>query len=110
MPANRPLAQNKSRRKPTPRPGQRWPGRLLIALGGLMLLGALAWGLWPRAANADFKPAVSGAAALRTDREKIDLGDVHLGQTVSASFQLTNVGDRSLHFTQAPYIQVVEGC
>ena len=85
-------------------------GPLLIALGGLLLLGALAWSFWPSAKISASKAQVTGAAALRSDKEKIDLGDVRLGNTVSASFQLTNVGDQPLHFTKAPYIQVVEGC
>jgi hypothetical protein len=75
-----------------------------------MLLSLLVWALWPPATNANFSPAVTGAGALKPDKDKIDLGDVHLGNTVSASFQVTNVGSKPLHFTKAPYIQVVEGC
>jgi hypothetical protein len=53
---------------------------------------------------------VIGAPSLKVDKEQVDLGDVHLGQWVSATFQLTNVGDKTLRFTRQPYIEVLEGC
>jgi len=53
---------------------------------------------------------VTGQPRLRVDRQLVDLGAVRLGQTVEASFTLTNVGDQPLRLTQAPYIEVVEGC
>jgi hypothetical protein len=37
-------------------------------------------------------------------------GDVPLEQTVSAKFEITNVGDQPLRFIQKPYIQVAAGC
>jgi hypothetical protein len=109
MSNNKTLPQNASKHKRAIQPKPRL-GQILIAVGGLMVLSFFAWALWPPATNAKFKAEVSGAAALKPDKEKIDLGDVQLGKTVSAAFQLTNVGDQPLHFTEAPYIQVVEGC
>jgi hypothetical protein len=103
------LTQNNSKRKRATQPKPPL-GQILIAVGGLMVLSFLAWTFWPASTNANFKPAVTGAAALKSDKDKIDLGDVHLGNTVSASFQLTNVGDKPLHFAKAPYIQVMAGC
>jgi len=100
---------SKSKRKQTTQPKARL-GKSLIVLVSLILSGLFAWALWPPAKNTSFKPEVTGAAALKPDQEKINLGEVHLGNTVSASFQLTNVGDQPLHFAKAPYIQVVEGC
>jgi hypothetical protein len=44
------------------------------------------------------------------DQEKVDLGIVKLGQTVDVKFKLTNVGDQTLRFSKAPYIEVLEGC
>ncbi len=85
-------------------------GPILIALGALLFVGALAWSFWPRDKVSNSKTEVTGAAALRSDRDKVDLGDVHLGTTVSASFKLTNSGDKPLHFTKDPYIQVADGC
>ncbi len=55
-------------------------------------------------------PQVNGAPALQVDKEKVDFGDVKLGQTVEAKFEVANVGDQPLLFQEAPYIEVVEGC
>jgi hypothetical protein len=52
----------------------------------------------------------SGAPSLQVDQKVIDLGNVSLGKTVSASFVLTNVGDQPLQFTKAPYIELLAGC
>jgi hypothetical protein len=109
MSKNRSLPQNDSNRKRAAQPKSRL-GQILIAVGGLMVLSFFVWALWPPTTHANFKPEVTGAAALRSDQEKIDLGEVRLGKTVSAAFQLTNVGDQPLHFTKAPYVELVEGC
>jgi len=82
---------------------------VLLGLGGLflILLAGLAW--WGSAkSNAAIE--VKGAPALRVDREIEDLGDVKLGQVVKVSFELTNVGDQPLRFSQPPYVEVKEGC
>jgi hypothetical protein len=55
-------------------------------------------------------PLVTGGPALQVDQEKIDFGDVKLGQTVEAKFEVTNVGDQPLRFTKRPYVEVFEGC
>ncbi|CAG0934939.1 hypothetical protein TFLX_03758 [Thermoflexales bacterium] len=55
-------------------------------------------------------PVVTGAPALQVDKEKVDFGNVTLGQTVEVKFEVTNVGDQSLRFTRKPYVEVVEGC
>jgi cell division septal protein FtsQ len=87
---------------------QAWPMLLLLGGGLLLVIGV---------AYAYFKPStpkanaeVKGASSLKVDKEIIDMGDVKLGRTVEASFQLTNVGDQTLRFTKTPYIEVVEGC
>lgn len=51
-----------------------------------------------------------GAPVLKVDVEEINLGDIPVGQTVQASFRLTNSGTQSLKFREAPYIEVKEGC
>ncbi len=55
-------------------------------------------------------PLVTGGPALQVDKEKVDLGNLALGSTVEAKFEVTNVGDRPLQFTKKPYIEVIEGC
>jgi len=55
-------------------------------------------------------PLVTGGPALQVDKEKVDFGDVTLGQTVEVKFEVANVGDQPLRFTKKPYVEVVEGC
>ncbi len=60
--------------------------------------------------SVSFTPEVIGQASLKTDKEVVDLGDVKLGQMVKVSFNLKNVGDAPLRFSEVPYIEVKEGC
>ncbi len=82
---------------------------LLLALGGLALVVAAFFAL-QKDTVAPAEIEVSGAPSLKADQERIDLGDLALNQPAQASFTLTNVGDETLRFTKAPYIEVVEGC
>ena len=77
-------------------------GILLVALGILLATR-------PKT-SANFFPEVTGAPALKVDKERVDLGDVRLGQWVQTSFVLTNVGDQTLRFLKDPFIEVKEGC
>jgi len=81
---------------------------LLILAGMLILVGALFF-VFHKPTTA-YSPTVTGKPSLEVDKEKIDLGKMKLGDTAFASFELKNVGDQVLQFTQAPTIQVVEGC
>jgi len=82
-----------------------WPalglGSLLVLLAAVSLLGGGRGGA---------AIEVTGQPRLKVDNDAIDFGDVRLGRTVEATFVLTNVGDQPLRLTQAPYIEVVEGC
>jgi hypothetical protein len=82
----------------------------LIVIAGVALIVVALIGSGNNQSGATSKPQVSGGPALQVDQEKIDLGDVPLGETVSAKFEITNVGDQPLRFTQKPYIQVAAGC
>ncbi len=88
-----------------------WP--IVLAAGGVLLIGLVAFAVW-QAAGGDAGPSVplevSGAPRLKVDKDKVDLGNVRLGQTVEVTFTVANVGDRQLRFTETPYIEVVEGC
>jgi hypothetical protein len=80
---------------------------LIVTAVGVVLLGLAGFLAW----RASSGPAVStGAAILKADKDKVDLGDVRLGQTVSVAFELTNTGDAPLRFTEAPFIEVAAGC
>lgn len=107
------MNQNKSSNKYTKHSRHRkqkapWP-LIAAVVGGLALIVAAVF-----AFNQPPKPKatieVTGSPSLRADREEVDLGDVKLGQTVTVSFELTNVGDQTLRFSEAPYIEVKEGC
>ena len=98
-----------------PRPNKRRRSRssatAIIALAGGILLVIFAGVSFLGRSNSSRAPIeVAGQPRLKVDRSSIDLGDVSLGTTVEASFVLTNVGDQPLSLTQAPYIEVIEGC
>jgi HYDIN/CFA65/VesB-like, Ig-like domain len=87
---------------------QPWPIILLVAGGLLLIIVAVSAFNQPSQPKAAVE--ISGSASLKVDQEKVDLGDVKLGKTVAVTFQLTNVGDKTLKFSEAPYIEVLEGC
>jgi hypothetical protein len=88
------------------------PIPLLVVLGGIVLIAGALFTLWKsgQPASAKVPIEVSGTPSLKVDQDKVDLGDVPLGKTVAVSFQLANVGDEALRFTDLPYIEVLEGC
>ncbi len=89
---------------------QRLRSLAMMAAGGLVLILVAFWVI------ANSKPApkaaieVNGSPSLKVDRENVDLGQVKLGNTVDVKFTLTNVGNQPLKLSEAPYIEVVEGC
>jgi len=91
---------------------------IFLALGGLLIVAIAAFASATTStelgqtnkAILDTAVTVHGKAQLQVDRERIDLGQLKLGQFVKAVFKLSNVGDRPLRFTASPYITVVEGC
>ena len=94
-----------ARRKRSSTPLAAW----LLVGGGLVLLAVVAVLAWPRAVP-KAQMEVTGAPKLKVDQDKVDLGNVTLGQTVEVTFQLTNVGDQPLRIAHAPFVEVVEGC
>jgi hypothetical protein len=87
---------------------QTWPILLLLAGGVLLIIGVVFAFRKPAEPKASID--VAGSPSLKVDQEKVDLGIVKLGQTVDVKFKLTNVGDQTLRFSKAPYIEVLEGC
>jgi hypothetical protein len=97
------------------RPARRGQGNLLwlIAAGiGLILLAIAATLSMNGGGDAGDKVPVEveGAPSLKADQAEVNLGDVKLGQTVQASFTISNIGDQPLTFSGKPYIEVVAGC
>lgn len=102
------MSQKSKKFKPVKKPNTLlWS---LATLGGLALLFLAAWALAKPAPAAKVPLEVQGAPKLKLNQQKIDLGNVQLGQTVSASFEVSNVGDQPLRFSTAPYIEAIEGC
>ncbi len=81
-------------------------GAILLAGGGLMML------LFGGNNNLPpgFTPEVTGAPALKVDRQQIDEGDIKLGVTKRTVFNLQNVGDKPLKILGQPQVKLVEGC
>ena len=103
-------AQTKAERVARRKQQRRQQSILMVALGSLVLLalGAVLFKQLLPKPKAEIE--VTGAPSLKVDQEKIEMGDIKLGRTVSASFTLTNVGDQPLRITENPYIEVIEGC
>lgn len=83
---------------------------LLIIVGGVILLLLTAFFALRSKPASNYKAEVNSTPAIRVDKENVDLGTIKLGQTVQVAFDVTNVGDKPLRFTEAPYVEVKEGC
>ena len=84
---------------------------VLVLAGGILLVAAAYFAI--RSSNqpqTDFVPQVTGAPAISVQPEQIDMGEVALGTPVRADFVVQNLGDEPLEFSEAPYIELVEGC
>ena len=95
------------------RPNSARLGGLLVLVAGLGLLVVAAFTFWQNGQNtptANFTPEAKGAPRLKANQQKVDLGDVKLGQTVQVSFEISNTGDQTLRFAKDPFVEVVEGC
>jgi hypothetical protein len=54
---------------------------------------------------------VTGAPRIKVDQANIDYGNVKNGGTpIRTVIQVSNVGDQDLNFTEAPYIELLDGC
>lgn len=84
--------------------------RALPMIIGLVLVVLSIWAMNPAGLRTRGKVEVSGKPELKADKEVVDLGDVKLGKPVAVSFEITNVGDKTLEFTKKPFVEAVEGC
>ena len=78
-----------------------FPWLFVVLGGGLLLMVAILF------ANQD---GGSGTPSITVDQQTIDYGDVKFGVEKSFAIQVTNNGNGTLRFNEAPYIEVVEGC
>jgi len=86
-----------------------------IVLGGVGLLLVALFAFLSGSKSGDSskntKIEVTGASAIKVDQEVIDYGKVKLGLApIRTVFTVTNVGDQTLVFSEAPYFEVLEGC
>ena len=87
-----------------------WPLALIAV--GVVLISVVAFAVWQAAGKGTPEVPVeaTGTPKLKVDKDKVDLGDVPLGQTVEVTFNIANTGDKQLRFTETPYVELVEGC
>lgn len=82
---------------------------LLWVIAGVFLLAVGAIFIF-RPKPDPYVPEVVGSPRLQVEQEKIDLGNQQLGTTIDVKLIAKNVGNQPLKFSQAPYIEVKEGC
>ena len=103
----------KREQRRSPAPAKAWLGLPLpvwLGVPGIILIVAGLLFASQRGKPSALTPEVTGSPSLKVDKEKVDLGNVKLGQFVEVTFNLTNVGDQPLRFSKEPYIEVKEGC
>jgi hypothetical protein len=112
------MTENKPRTT-SPKNSRRFPVWIIISIGLILAAGAIIFLVNKNGGG--FQPAVSGAPKLKilrivsgsdtvVDGDKVDFGDVKVGDPVKVSYTLTNVGDQPLEFKEPPWIEVKEGC
>ena len=82
---------------------------LILIIGGAVLLIAAVFFALAQQSQPTIDTA-GGTPKIKADKERVDLGDQKLGNTVSVSFKITNEGNGTLRFTKEPYVEVKEGC
>lgn len=105
------MLKRKNKNQPTEHSRSRLFMSIGLAVAGIILLGfALSAILQNKNPDLNGENQVKGSPNLMVDQEKIDLGNVSLGQWVTVKFIITNVGDQPLSFTQKPFVEVAAGC
>ncbi len=81
--------------------------RLMIGLvsGGVLLIAIALF-----FAFGGFSEDNSGTPVLAIEQEFIDYGEVKINTDISFEIRVTNTGDGTLRFSEAPYIEVRDGC
>ncbi len=85
---------------------------IILATGGILLITAgvsIAKNIAANKADPSLVE-VSGQPSLKVDQELIDYGDVKLDTNLTFTLALTNIGNQPLKISEAPYVEVMEGC
>ena len=116
------MSQSKSKGKRAPIGKKRSPWPIVLVLGGLALVVAVIAGSLlykPGQPAEDTGPGtpslaiaeINSSPEAQIDGLKVDFGDLKLGaELASLTLTVANSGDKALNFTQAPYIQLADGC
>ena len=116
------MSPNKSKGKSTPARSRRSPWPIVLMLGGLLLVAVVIAGSLLSGSPEQEDVSGPGIAALsiaeiesspdaQVDGLKVDFGDMKLGaELATVRLTLRNTGDKMLQFSQAPYVQLAEGC
>lgn len=84
---------------------------LWLIVSGLALVAVIAVVLLGKSGDKNVNIEVLGAPKLKVEQALYDYGDVKLGGTpIRTVVKVTNVGDQTLQFMEAPYIEILEGC
>ena len=81
-----------------------------LALAGLVLILVAGFVFLSGKSSTKATVEVKGSASIKVDKEKIDHGELKLGNSVRDDITITNVGDQPLRFAEAPIVEVKEGC
>lgn len=81
----------------------------IVILAGMVLAASLP--LLGSIQSSKVAIEVTGAPKIKVDKEYLDYGDVKNGGTpIRTLIEVSNVGDQTLNFTEAPYIELLDGC
>jgi hypothetical protein len=98
-------------KKRTAKPKSKLP-MLYIGIGAALVVVVAVWFIVNNQKDSSVTESeLTGAPPkLEVDKELIDFGDVPFNEFVTARFKVSNTGGQPLHFTQNPYVEIVEGC
>ncbi len=114
------MGQYKTQRSKKGRASSRqMPWLALGVVGVMIVIGALAIllgrnrdgesGSGSTEFDSDFAPAVTGAPRVDVAQDFIDYGDVPLGETITTTFEVRNVGDEPLVILGEPQVELDRG-
>jgi hypothetical protein len=72
----------------------------IIACGILIVLAALLL----------VRQSGGGSPRILVDQQRIDYGEVRIGESRAFKIKVTNSGTGVLQFNEKPYIEILEGC